>query len=53
MNFPGIGLGKLGPAEVLPILQRLPDSVRVYYQGELSGVDTSDYTNKQEGVSHE
>lgn len=31
MNFPGIGKGELRMPDVLPIIQRLPDSVSVYW----------------------
>lgn len=30
LNYPGIGLGGLNPEDVQPIIERLPDNVRVY-----------------------
>ena len=32
LNFPGIGLGNLSIAEVLPIIETLPDQVQVWEQ---------------------
>ena len=33
LNFPGIGNGKLKREDVLPILEKLPDSVHVWEYG--------------------
>lgn len=32
MNFPGIGYGRLLKKDVLPIIERLPDNVTIYYK---------------------
>lgn len=34
LNFPGIGNGRLSREEVLPLLQKLPDSVHVWEYGK-------------------